>query len=385
MSQNHVNIDNLFEQARSIETQVSFDQTKKAFLTTLLLSAGGVLASKGVLKLLTTKKWLIMMSVITSVTTASIVGVMSFSPKVEEGSLLENSNPNPEFTTKELVVGVPEEKENEKQEKIQENQPIRYSDIEIIETENFTDIGDFTIYQELFNDDTIKVNADGNFQKEDIKAYSQRFVISSETTVEDLEQMKILAEKAGIKLNYKVRIKQNKLKSIALHTEIKERNNHQTMSITSDDFKDDDAPMIFGWYADDKGKATEMGFGDESNVRCSTGRNTYEGCKHNSHEIHMDDFDHTFHFNNDLFDSCDSLNVMMTEEMTELLYNLEVELEVLEEQIENRKETIDLSGVNDILREVNAESKELFNMIEEELNSIFTEIKEKDREKKVEQ
>ncbi len=386
MNNEQVNIDQLFEQARSLETQVSYDQTKKAFLTSLLIGAGGVLATKGVLKLLTTKKWLIMMSAITTVTTVSVVGVMSFSPAVEDeaNTILPNENPN--FTTKELVVSSPEEKENETILYVENHIEDENELIDIAESEDFTNIGDFTIYQELFNDDTLEVDAEGNLKNEQIRPYSQRFEISSKTTMADLEQMKIEAEKAGIKFNYKARIKQNKLKSIALHTEIKTKNNHQSMSITSDDFKEDDEPMIFGWYTDNKGKAIEMGYGDESNVKCSTGANDRTGKGHqHEHQVHHDDYEYAYAYNYDLFEGCDSLHIEISENMEDLLENLEEELEVLETQIENRTETIDLSGVRVILQEVNEESKELFNAIQSELNVLFQEIEEKGREKKTEQ
>lgn len=386
MRDDQVNIDQLFEQARTIETEVSFDQTRKAFLSAILLAAGGVLATKGVLKLLTTKKWLIMISAITTVTTASIVGVMSFTPKIEEVTSVQVLDNTADLATKELVVESPEFKENDAVFIANIEDEDQEETIHVVESEDFTNIGDFTIYQELFNEDTIKVNANGNFEKEEIRAYSERFEISSKTTIEDLEKMKAVAEEAGIKFNYKAKIKQNKLKSIALHTEIKERNNQQSMSITSDDFKEEDVPMVFGWYSNKHGKATEMGFGDESNIKCSTGASTYIGSGH-SHDVHVhdDDYHYAYAYNYDLFDNCDSLKIELSENMEGLLENLEVELEILEEQLENRTETIDLSGVQTILEEVNQESKELFNMIQTELNTLFKEIEEKDREKKVEQ
>ena len=386
MNHDQVNIDQLFDQARSIETQVSYEQTKKAFLTSLMIGAGGVLATKGVLKLLTTKKWLIMMSAITTVTTASVVGVMSMNTDVEKTGITTNPGENPQLTTKELVLESPEEKEQETLVYAENFQEEKEDLIEVVESEDFTNIGDFTIYQELFNDDTIKVNADGNFEKEEIKPYSQRFVISSKTTMEDLEAMKIEAEKAGIQFNYKARIKKNQLKSIALHTKIKRHNNHQSMSITSDDFDGDDEPMVFGWYSDKNGKATEMGFGDESNIKCSTGKSTYNGTGENhEHHVHHDDYEYAYAYNYDLFENCDSLKIELSDNMEDLLETLEEELEILESQIENRKETIDLSGVKVILQEVNAESKELFDAIHAELNVLFQEIEEKGREKKVDQ
>lgn len=385
MSNDQINIDQLFQKASVIETQVSFEETKKAFMTTILLSAGGVLASKGVLKLLTTKKWLIMMSAITTVTTASIIGVMSLTPTVEEGSVIEINAPNPNFTTKELVLLLPEEKNNAEQDLIVEEIPEYNESIEIIESDDFTDIGDFSIYKELFNDDTIKVNENGNFEKEEIKPYSQRFEITHKTTMDDLEQMKIAAEEAGIKFSYKAKIKQNQLKSIALHTEIKQKGNKQSMSITSTDFDQDDEPMVFGWYEDGKGTATEMGFGDEANIKCATGSNVYIGGNKHSHHEHHDDYEYAYAYNSSMFDCLDSLDVDISEDMEDLLETLEVELEILEEQIEGRVETIDLSGVQSVLQEVNAESRILFQAIQTELNTIFQEIEEKDREKKVEQ
>lgn len=73
MSMNEHQLDHLFEQARSQKPEASFEETKRAFVTAAIIGAGGVLATKGLLKLLTIKKGIIMISVASILTTTSII------------------------------------------------------------------------------------------------------------------------------------------------------------------------------------------------------------------------------------------------------------------------------------------------------------------------
>ncbi len=55
MNINDQELEQLFNQARLEEPIASFEDTQKAFLTATVVAAGGVLATKNLLKLLTLK------------------------------------------------------------------------------------------------------------------------------------------------------------------------------------------------------------------------------------------------------------------------------------------------------------------------------------------
>jgi hypothetical protein len=59
MSVSKKNLAQLFSQARNQQPVPSLNETKTAFITARVSAVGGVLASKGLLQLLTTKKWII--------------------------------------------------------------------------------------------------------------------------------------------------------------------------------------------------------------------------------------------------------------------------------------------------------------------------------------
>lgn len=84
MSFSDENLAELFSQARNQKPVASLDETKKAFVTATVVAAGGVLATKGLLHLLTAKKWIIMLSTITIITTGTLI--VSLSPNPEEAA-----------------------------------------------------------------------------------------------------------------------------------------------------------------------------------------------------------------------------------------------------------------------------------------------------------
>lgn len=371
-------MDKLFEQASRIETEVSFEETKRAFMKSLILSAGGVLATKGVLKVLTTKKWIIMISAITAISTASIVAVMSFAPNdkepIETSKIIPNSSIDEVQDGEEELIIEPTKVFD--QIDIAENEIIEGSNADIIffESENFDPTADFVIYEEFENDDSsfIEIDANGNMvAPKKIIPYAERFEITSKTTEAELLSMKKKAEAAGIKFNYKAKIKNSKLQKISIQANIDQRNNQQSMSITSDNFKDSDDPVIFGWFEDDKGKANEMGYGDEKNLKCCTGK----GTKCSEHHIHLDDGGfNNFIFSDEIEEALDELADLefdINDDLKDVLENLEHDLEKMGEELEFTMNEIDFSEINSILDDLQIETIDLLDDLEIQIEELL--------------
>ncbi len=374
---NSFNMDKLFEQASRIETEVSFEDTKQAFMKSLILSAGGVLATKGVLKLLTTKKWLIMISAITTISTASVVAVMSFVPNdkepIEASQVITTNASDDQNIIQEEFVIEPLSELGENFQMEEDGVEDSNSDIIIFESEDFDPTADFIIYEEFDNDDTshIEFDANGNIAKtKKIIPYAERFEITSNTTEDELRAMQTKAEEAGIKFNYKAKIKNNKLQRISIQAKIDQRNNQQSMSITSDDLKDSDAPVVFGWFEDDKGNANEMGYGDEKNLKCCTGKGT--NC---SDHIHLDDGGYNnFIFSDDIEDALDELvdlEFEISDDLKDVLEDLEDDLEKMGEELELTMNEIDMSEINSILDDLQLETIDLMDELEEQIEELI--------------
>ncbi len=92
MSFSDENLAELFSQARNQKPVASLDETKKAFVTATVVAAGGVLATKGLLHLLTAKKWIIMLSTITIITTGTLIVGLSANPEEVVENTPSNNN-----------------------------------------------------------------------------------------------------------------------------------------------------------------------------------------------------------------------------------------------------------------------------------------------------
>ncbi|MEO9533213.1 MAG: hypothetical protein ABJG68_09765 [Crocinitomicaceae bacterium] len=381
MNQDQLNIDGLFEQARSTETRVSYEETEKRFLKATLLAAGGVLATKGVLKLLSTKKWLIMFSAITTISTASIIGVAAYTGDVNTNETTSNDN----FINAEVLVPTPKEENNLSTKTIVFTESVQEQnkDVSRVEQPQIKLIDPLTIAlpEPMFTvsvpmwDDSVTVST----SDEKIRAYSERFEINAETSMEDLEAMKEAAENAGISLNYNAKIKNNKLIKISIHAEIKQRNNQQNMTITADDIQKDKEEIIFGWFLDKSGKANEMGFGEPMN---STG--CCSGHKSKCHDNYEDQFDEGFFSPRiyEFLESSDTLNEETVEHFEQLIEEMEEELAYLEDDLLVKLEDINLTKIDNVLAKIDEQNAELFNDLEEELNLLFEEIQNEIRDEK---
>ena len=77
-------LDQLFETVRKEKPVASYEETQRAFIAATIATAGGVLATKGLLKLFTFKQWIMMTSVLSAATVGTLLVTTSAAP--------ENSN-----------------------------------------------------------------------------------------------------------------------------------------------------------------------------------------------------------------------------------------------------------------------------------------------------
>ena len=389
MNQDQLNIDGLFEQARSVKPEVTYEQTEKAFFRATLLAAGGVLATKGVLKLLSTKKWLIMFSAITTISTASVIAVAAYSSDIKESTISENNTPSPS----ESYIPIPKEENDLTTKNIVyvPNAPAEVTDInkvaipEIELLDPMMSLFDSPEFKKVMSpclDDSTAAEIISS--DETIRAYSERFEINAETTMEDLEALKQAAEGAGIKLSYTAKIKNNKLMKISLHAEIKTRNNHQNMTINSDDIGKGDDEIIFGWFTDKSGKADEMGFGEPMNNTstgcCSGGKN-----KHGCNETKDDFFDEGSYLTPKVYEFLGGLedeNAELVEHLEGILEEMEEELAYINDELLADIENINMERTNLLINTMSGENEALLQDLEIELNQLFEEIQIELRDKK---
>lgn len=267
------NLEHLFSQARSQDPVAAFDETKRAFLTATVVAAGGTLATKGLLKLLTAKKWIIMMSTVSIITTSAIIATVAFQPGIE--------SPTPNNPT---MVTTPGEKQQE--ELVMEESTVYHEGEEeeimpiVIDEDATVQLDEEELVAEYATDrnkpaSNVNITSGSGSSPyqlvqagEKIKPYSQRFLITESTTEAELETMKADAAEAGIDMTYKVRYKKDKITKLDLTMKVedeKDGSSHNQM-ITSNMSFSGNFSYVFEWVADDAGNIIEMRCGDEDEM-----------------------------------------------------------------------------------------------------------------------
>ena len=176
MNNQDVGLDQLFASARSQAPEYGFEETKKQFLGSVVLAAGGVLATKGIISLFT-KKWIIMMTIATMATSAAVV--------VSTYSFTENEPP-----VEETIPAITEELQEDKEEPVEEETLI----VEMEEVGEPTEIPDLTpeeVKEILLDQGMIDETQDVVNGKVRVKLYKGNVVVVGRQSEDSLFDEKI--------------------------------------------------------------------------------------------------------------------------------------------------------------------------------------------------
>lgn len=242
-------LDQLFENVRQEKPVASFNETQRAFLAATIASAGGVLATKGLLKIFTFKQWIIMISVLSAATVGTLLVGMSNAPvKVDKKHIASAEMPKKEISITEV-----EKEKNEPESVVKEMTPletITASFEAILVPENGVVFGE--------KKEPIQVRA----YLLDDGSYKFVYTITPETTEEDLKKMQQEAKDSGFELKYSPSFTNDKLVSLSLEiTQEKENGTTQNIHVTDIDLTEDKEYRI-AWDVDDEGQATTIAIDD---------------------------------------------------------------------------------------------------------------------------
>jgi hypothetical protein len=384
MSVSDENLAQLFSQARNQQPVASLGETKKAFMTATVVAAGGVLATKGLLQLLTTKKWIIMLSTVTIITTGTLIASLASNPTetAENTPLIDNQN---------SIMTVDEPQENieavaDATPYIEPIIPTELSEVdrnnifELIEDESdFLEENDFIVEEDSQGIEfkTLPQSSEPRLAEStgEIKPYSQRFDITQNTTKSDFEQMKKDAEKDGVDFHYKAKYdKDDKLTKLTLELRIEPEEDADHQYVMTNLSVNGDFKYTVAWD-NPKGGQSRIYVGDTDQFDAE-GDDTQGAIEDAINEIEIIiaelDLD-------ELFDGLDSLAEQMDNTAEFQWDGMEDEMVLLERKI---KEAIEEFGKEDIqllMLELKESSVEMVKVLQEELEQIQIEL-EKEKE-----
>ena len=242
MNLSNSELDQLFEGLRKEEPVVSYEETQKAFLTASVIAAGGVLATKGILKLLTFKKWIIMISILSTTAIGALLVTMNTAPVTSE-----NEAEAVKTNAKEISL-TPEEEIEAPTEKLE----TFVARLESLVPEITT-----VVIEE--NKAPIRVMA----YLKDNGDYYFTYVITSKTSKEDLTALQESAKKAGFELICTPEFKNDSLQHLSMHIVQKEKNGKKTDILISDIDLEDESEYKVAWNVDEEGTVTTIACGDD--------------------------------------------------------------------------------------------------------------------------
>jgi hypothetical protein len=387
MSVSDENLAQLFSQAKKQQPVATLDETKTAFITASAVAVGSVLASKGLLQLLTTKKWIIMLSTVSIITTGTIIASLATGPaETTENTPFDLGGQNaiitldqPQETTETVVDASPYLDPAIPTELTEVNQDDMF---ELIEDESdFLEGNDFIIEADVNGIEFKTTNPAPNGPKlavsnGEIKSYSQRFDITEKTSKEDFENIKKDAEKDGVDFFYKAKYDNGKLKKLRLELKLDDAENgdgHQY--IMSSMTIEGEFNYTIAWDNAEKGTASKvyMGHTDEFDEP----ENDIEGSIGNS----IDEFANMIAELNleGLFEGLDSLAEQMANEVEFEWVEMEEELAELENELEEAMEEFKKEDIAKLMEELKMSSADMVKVIQEELEQIQIEL-EKEKE-----
>ena len=212
-------LDTLFSQLKLEAPGVSFEETQKSVLAKIIAASGGMLGTYSLFKLLTLKKWIIMISLFSAALTGTIIGFV-YLPVSEPSTL------NPMQTTGFL----------EQELRTHDQIPLIQDKI----PEDFTEEGEVTISS------APKMERKREFE----------YIISSSTKEDFLIQMQKDAREVGIIMEYETVMVDSTMESMDVRMKLLNEDNEVTSNIlTIMEFKDNSGIYSIHWKLNDKGRA----------------------------------------------------------------------------------------------------------------------------------
>lgn len=259
-------LDQLFENVRKEKPVASFEETQRAFVAASIATVGGVLATKALLKLFTFKQWIIMISVLSTATVGTLLVTMSSAPVEESGKKTESylhvpaKEINVEETPEEVVEETVEKEvvSTEMPEVLQKLEKIKALTSKLKETRVKSIVETRTTATTYHkNSGILKAYDKGD------GTYAFEYIITSETTEQELRELKENAKKAGFELTYEPSFSDSKLIRLSLHI-VQNKGNGQRHNVHISDIDlGEDAGYKIAWNVDEEGEATNISCGED--------------------------------------------------------------------------------------------------------------------------
>ncbi|XOV67373.1 MAG: hypothetical protein ACFHU9_17290 [Fluviicola sp.] len=246
-------LDQLFESVRKEKPVASFEETQRAFVAATIASAGGVLATKSLLKLFTFKQWIIMISVLSAATVGTLLITMPSTPDRHIEKVLNGENP-----AKEIPSDSPSEnKLNAKEVSLQTSEELISSNVLSEKSRVKTILQTRKIVTQLGKPPALVkayVTDDGNYHFE--------YIITPETSEAQLKELQQKAKEAGFELKYEPTFKEGKLVRLTLHIVQQQKNGQQQdIRISAIDLEKNHEYKV-AWNVDEEGDATTIACGE---------------------------------------------------------------------------------------------------------------------------
>ncbi len=242
-------LDQLFENVRQEKPVASFEETQRTFVAATIATAGGVLATKALLKMFTFKQWIMIISVLSAATVGTLlVGISSAPITVDEKQVAAEALPK-----KEIALTEVKEKADSPEEKMEKLTPLKSLT---------ASIGDLlTEKKGTVSNRSIQPLQLIAYQLDD-GSYKFVYKITQNTTREDLNRMQEEAKDAGFALKYDASFNDNNLETLSLEiVQEKANGTKQNIHISDIDLTEEKEYKI-AWNVDDDGQATTIAIDD---------------------------------------------------------------------------------------------------------------------------
>ncbi|MCC7454891.1 MAG: hypothetical protein IT222_12035 [Crocinitomix sp.] len=352
-------LDQLFDCAREQRPIANYEETKQAFISATLVAAGGVLATNGLLKLLTLKKWIIMISTLSIITTGALIlgfhlnaqNQLQDDEKTTTSTTLETEKP---IFPKQITDIFPIDKSSSliqvanNQANIEEKAVEDLYKVEEIKKEEFP--VNTLATQNFFPQKNLLTLS----PTEAITPYSERFDITQKTTIEELEEIKKRAAESGVQLDYKARYKNNKITEINFSIRVKQGTDTYTQYMNANMTTTDNFSYTIAWKHSEDGQVIDLFWGDTEE---------FEAQEHT--QVTNDDVDWT-----ELRKEIIDVQSTLFADTSELRVKLEAELAQLTSEMERVIAEYDREEIDVLMREISTRADDLIGLINLEIDLI---------------
>ncbi|MDB3907786.1 hypothetical protein N9355_09980 [Crocinitomicaceae bacterium] len=255
MNLSNSELDQLFESVRKEKPVATYSETERAFIAGTIASVGGVLATKRLLKLLTFKQWIIMISVLSAATVGTLMVTMSAAPVKGNNETAEAnlSVPAKEINKEEATKKTSEATESN----ILKLEKLRSITAKLEEAKSASLIQARKITTQ-YGKPPVTVRA----YLMDDGTYHFEYVITAETTEQQPKELQEKAKEAGFELKYQPTFSDSKLQKLSLQiVQKKENGQSQDIRISEIDLEENSEYKV-AWNVDDKGTATTIACGE---------------------------------------------------------------------------------------------------------------------------